>query len=120
MTEVVAFNFGKTTTQTSGGTIVYDSVNVDTHSGYNTTTDLYTVQVEGVYVVSFSLVSTASSVLNDNNVATLRLGSSILPSVYVLDAGENMATQTVLINTAIGDILSVMLDSPPAYSDIRY
>lgn len=120
MTEVVAFNVGKTTTQTTVGTIVYNSVNVDTHTGYSTSTGQYTVKVEGVYVVSFSLASTASSVLTNNSFATLRLGSNILTSVLMLEAGQDMATQTVLVDTLVGNTLRVSLDNAPAYSDIRY
>jgi C1q domain len=120
MSEVVAFSFGKTATQTSTGTIVYDSINVDTHSGYSTTTGQYTVQVEGVYVVSISLASTESKVLNAYNHAIMRLGYNTIASVYVLEAGQDMASQTVLIDAPLGSNVSVYLYNQPAYSDIRY
>jgi hypothetical protein len=120
MNEVVAFSVGKTTSTSSTGTIIYNVVHVDTVAGYSTTSGQYAIKAEGVYVVSFSVAAVAGSVLTDYSRMRLCLSGSCFASIYLLKAGEDMATQTVLVDTQIGQTLSTTLDIGPAYSDIRY
>lgn len=105
-TRVVAAQIGLANGYATGGAAVikFDTVVIDTHSGYSTSTGLYTVPVSGFYQVSATVRSATAGtdillnvnssnklVLCDTNVANDSIGGS---QIVKCNAGDTIAVFT--------------------------
>ena len=123
---IVAFSFGLSTSFSSGQlidtNIPYDIINIDSHSGWDKSRNIYNVQITGLYVTSFSMavvVNYSSSVMlrvNQKTVAELHLG--------LYDNTENgieILSKTVILKLKAMDNLAAVLDKNfgGIYSDFR-
>ena len=104
---VVAFSFFMTTSLLTSANIPFDVINIDIHNGWNKTFNAYTVQVAGVYVISYSVAGDS----NQAPYVKLVINNSILVNAIHFDhTGRNgieTTSRTVLINAEQDDNLAI-------------
>ena len=104
---VVVFSFFLTTSFLTSANIPFDIINIDTHNGWNKTLNAYTVQVAGVYVISYSVAA------NSNQAPYVKLvinNAVLVNAIHFESTGRNgieTTSRTVLTTTEQGDNLAI-------------
>ena len=122
---IVAFSFGLSTYFNASDfvpyhtNIPYDIINIDTHNGWNRSSNVYNVPVAGVYVISLTLAAFAYSKI----FTPLQINNEVVAGLYFSSNNSNgieTFSRTVLISLNKGDILAATVDrrEGPVYSDI--
>ena len=120
---LVAFLFCLSTTFYSlvDVNIPFDSIVIDTHNGWRTSSSTYNVQISGVYVISYSLAANAKQ----SPYITLLINGNIKTAIYsscIAKNGIEIASRTILVSLMVNDNLAINFQHSfgSVYSDIRY
>ena len=103
---IVAFSFLLTTSFLSSANIPFDIINIDTHNGWNRLSSVYSVQVPGVYVISY----TVAGDINQSPYVRLEINSVLINAIHFVGIGRNgieTTSRTVLTTVAQGDNLAI-------------
>jgi hypothetical protein len=118
MTTVVGFSFGLSNTDTTAGRLIYDQIYVDTHSGWNTSTNSYIAPVDGTYFITLNAANDGVS----PGFTDLYAAGSLLTRLYHYSnaTGPDSSSKSVIIQLTAGQQIYTTLTDPNSYSDLRY
>lgn len=117
MSSTVAFSVGLSTSQTTTGTIAFDTVLVDTHGGWKTSH--YVIPESGVWVVTLNCGDYPGS--PGSGYTFLFLGEVRARVSHGWSGkGVDVDSITVVLGLTAGETIRAQLVSPPVYSDANY
>ena len=123
---VVVFSFGLSTYFNASNfediltNIPFDIINIDTHNGWTTASNVYNVPIAGVYVISLTSAAFAHGKL----VVSLYINNKLAAGLFFSSNNSNgieTLSRTVLFNLNEGDQLAATLDRRfgAVFSDIH-
>ena len=118
---MVAFSFGLSqplSASTPNVNIPFDVVNIDTHNGWDTSSNTYVVQLSGIYVISYTVAAKP----RQNCWVELQVNQNGAAALYIdgYTNGIEILSRTILLSLAVRDKLSAtLIPTSGVYGDVQ-